>query len=195
MHFPHARKLVGSGLAVMVLLAMGFVAPAVRHTHPGGHTPHTLWLGDGVAPSLPQSHGDGHLHAGHGKHSHAKHSHVHASGPRAAEKHDADRTPHQHLTWFWWEITLPASESPERGRPADRSPADEWSAGLGIRLATLLLPFPDQSCASTARLPSLPAALICEPTLADTVRAHACMRLGVPLCDTARHERSGTQLI
>jgi hypothetical protein len=181
------RRSTGAAVLALSLLAAGFVAPALRHAHPQVDRTHR--------PAMAGRMTHSHSHAA-GR-SHADHHHRHAV-PRTAsgEVYLDGVTAHVHVTWFGWELTLPA--------PADSRPLDPYcDTGFGPAVGVLVRIGNDQpvvngpaALAWTWFMPA-PAA---EPMLTDrgsaeSVRRSASMAIAAPLCDTARHERSGVQLI
>lgn len=83
-------------LMVIVVVAMLFLSPGLRHTHEGGDEHHSHQSTHSHAHSHSHSHGRSHTH---GRHSHG---HFHGNDAEAAVVQT-----HVHISFLWFEFTLP----------------------------------------------------------------------------------------
>ena len=173
---------LGWTLAALVVF-IGTMPPALVHTHsswgrPGHH--HALVHNPSHESSAASHHH--HAHAGH----HHRHSHS------AAPEHEvSDAVPHMHFVWFGFELTsrIPADHRPHD----DRSGQPDfffvhlidysWKPGQSNGAPTHFLSPRIAPSPVETQAPLQQASFVSIPS--------AC----VLLCDTARHERSGVQLI
>jgi hypothetical protein len=174
-------------LAAMVALATLMPEP-IRHAHAGGEHPHSHDADGHVhypADDLPNE-ADHHGHAN-SCHSHGDH---HALNGHEAELLTAS-TSHWHYFWFGLNVTLSDPLSGHESNEADHD-AVPW-IGLASNDTVSLVP-PQVSLAEFLSLDATQA-FASGPTLC-IIRCNAPpQRIAAPLCDTARHERSGVQLI
>jgi hypothetical protein len=165
------RLLSRAALAVAIV-ALQTAPPVIVHAHPmhGSHDPHS-W--------------SGHTHGGRG-HDHDHHFH----GDRAAPS--SEPVWHRHITLLGLSWTLPTS-APTGGSDAPKR-QDDSLPGIAGRLgepAPRIDP-PGSAAAFFAKLDVEPAWLIQCPS--ESAWRPCVIPPGrVTLCDTARHERSGTQ--
>lgn len=173
------------------LVAGSLVSPALRHSHSGGNLAH-----DHVAASTVHEHPHGHKHCHGHKHAgreHHRHRHAHRHS-HDASLHDASlngASPHLHLNFLGWALFLPAPLS-------DPLDADGNStAEPQPRLVRLVDHDQIQSRDSSPALgpSSLPAvaAPYASVALARQFWDPQIPSSAQPLCDSARHERSGVQ--
>jgi hypothetical protein len=178
-------------LAAMVAMATVMPEP-IRHSHPGGEQSH--------------SHdADGHVHhsanglasanvaeAEHHDHGIGRHSHGVDHGLCGSESHVLTAAAsHWHYSWFGFNVTLPDPTAGHEREQDDRDFAP-WigvSSNDNISLA--------RTQASPSEFLSLDADWpdMAVPTLCIIIGAAPPQRSAAPLCDSARHERSGVQLI
>lgn len=166
------------------LLLMALTPPAVRHSHAGGERAHRHSVHGPGATHLSHHH----HHVGEPVHSHNDHDAV----VDCWHRQPGTAVGHCHLAWFGFELVLPTPALPSSSQ-GDNGPTQEFVRPFaendfipGLQQATsganvLLL---------TAALPSISGLVIDAPpchAATDSVANH--------LCDTARHERSGVQLI
>ena len=172
-------------LMAAMLLATSGMPPAISHVHSGGDRPH--------------QHGSGraHDHYSHLDSLPANHSHPHGDAGIDDDHFAVAAAPpasrHVHLSCLVFELTFPVSSLPPGQEEDDNSDASS---------AYYLVP--DDGCAADLR-PSQSAfvAMQLEPLglssreLVDVPLARFGLTtvIAAPLCDTARHERSGVQLI
>ena len=160
----------GHVLLSLTLLVNGLAMPAFQHAHDGGDKPH-----DHEA-SVEHSHSHDHDCAEH-------HHHHGTRDPRLLTNSVA----HVHVSCFGFEFSLPLQDESEHsdlsnsGSIAFVKPHDEClqaPPAVNAILYTLLMPHVIQS---SGILP---------------IVGHFSFRPAdsIPLCDTARHERSGVQL-
>ncbi|HUG90732.1 MAG TPA: hypothetical protein VML55_07865 [Planctomycetaceae bacterium] len=190
------RRILLLLLSVAVLCG-SLMPPALRHSHAGGDARHTHSAQDaaivdhGSGAHRPHSHshrdGNSHRHEGH------PHSDQRLPPPDTdsfALAHASE--PHVHVTLLWLEWSLPV------GSPDRRSGTDTASGGLDWTLVRLVddASRPDAAGIDHARLvaQSVTAAIDPSPDLARTANATPRPLAAHPLCDAARHERSGVQL-
>lgn len=161
-------------LAATVLLG-GLMPPAVQHAHAGGdraHKHHRI-----IADASVDVHGP-------------SHSHRHASGEHS---HAADGiTAHSHRVLFGFDACLPLGEHQD---VPDGSDVD----GQQVTLARLLDSQIVSLSAPTMKwlfisLPSLKA-FSTDSIAVPGLRSSRSELASLPLCDSARGERSGVQLI
>lgn len=158
-------------VAVVMLLSTGF-SPALRHAHPGGDQPHHRHSRL-LPPFSP---------------------HPAGGMPGAAEIASAEHeTPHLHVAWFGLEFTFLDGCPGSDAGTEDPVPRD----GVLVQLQhDCLFNVSDQAVDRTMLIfvphvlsLACGAAVIVEPSIS------AAPVKGPPLCDRARHERSGVQLI
>jgi len=176
-------NIAGRFLIAASVLLTGTVTPGMSHAHGGGCRPHEH-------RDQQQS---AHKHSHHG-HSHASCQHPHApSDPRTNSAGICTTcTRHVHISCFGWSLTLP-------GESGDGNSADQVSGSHGV---IVVRPF-DVNAAATSSEAAFGAAsgmadageISCFslPAL-DRPRFSSAPIAAGPLCDTARHERSGVQL-
>lgn len=182
----------GLRMTLAAVVAFSVIMPEpIRHAHAGGERAH---LHDG----------DGHVHFLHnelageadehgGARSEGCLSHDHNYDVCAGESHlFSSATSHQHYFWFGWNVTLPASNEGDEGKDKDHV-AGSW---VGVAAGDNL-PFVRPQ-ASPAEWIGLDSMLICSATtidVGDSVQRAPAPPRSNTLCDIARHERSGVQLI
>ena len=175
---------VFSCLLSVVLLIATTMPPAVAHIHSGSSDPHFLASVD---------HGHEHEHAHHFGHhvNSATHPHHHRS-PAAESPDIAESDWHLHISFFGCEIILPA------GSPPLRNSQDEGAEPYLVQVldSDATVPF---ACSVThwakwALAPTQTFLLSPCPPLFLSPLSHTGRNESL-LCDTARHERSGVQLI
>jgi hypothetical protein len=162
-------------LAAWSLLAPAFVSPTLAHSHFAGDRPHGHTRPDciSVDPRQPSESGDNRI--GHGR----------------LSLSEADLHWHRYLLWLGAVEYLPGSTEPGSPEPKSPSPCD-WettiavSAAQGIRASSTGLAVDHVQLASRFAECVYPSG------------RHEISAVGVapsvPLCDRARHERSGVQL-
>lgn len=179
----HRPRTCLSLLLSAVVLAGGIMPPGLRHAHADADRPHRHHLGS-----------DG--HALHADHPHDQDHHVLRHDPDRLEL-EIDALPdsrlHVHLGWFGFELTLPAPGGPDGGSEREVSPGDERAAL--IRLVEERVPDPSRT---QHWIDDLILALYL-PCLGDVPASiqgpfPSPPPISPPLCDAARHERSGVQL-
>ena len=168
------------------LVSGNFVYPGVAHAHPGGDRPHRL--DEGLQEHRHALHHD-HGAVEHGRHE-ASHAPTHSRSLVIAAL-ESELLWHIHASFLGFEITIPCS--PPTGdeehssrllarsyftvdRAATSNPTD-----LGFLYALLWASEKSSKWEAVASSPFL--------------NRRAASRGEAPLCDTARHERSGVQLI
>ena len=176
MRYRFRRKTLSLLLSALVL-AWGIVPAAVQHTHEGGHEP-------------AHRHDDSHQAAHHGSHDHHSDDGHHEHAPVPNVSLLADNVLHLHWQFLGMEFSMPAPEE-----PADNG-GDERTAPQAI-VRTM-----NEEGLTTQAGPSIGRVLlsgIYAPS-ADVVRnSEAVPRppnlvTSIPLCDSARLERSGVLL-
>jgi hypothetical protein len=169
---PRANFTCRVCLAAALLLANG-TAPAVRHAHAGGHEQHSHVVPPGAAREVEHEH---------------PHEHPHTH-PHAAEL--VESCAHLHFNLFG--VELPALPVPADDEDSDHSPALVPSP-LGV--GTIVNDLPGSEC-NRLVLVSLDDGLVeTRPVAWQWADRFASVpAVAAFLCDTARHERSGVQLI
>lgn len=163
-----------------VVMAGTVVSPVVRHSHSGGERAH-----DHVAASTVHEHRHGQEHDGREHHGH-RHAHRHS--------HDASlngASPHVHLNFLGWALFLPAPLSD----PLDAH--GNSTAEPQPRLVRLVDHDQIHSRDSSPALgmSGMPSILVSYESVAPVRRLWdpQILSSAQPLCDSARHERSGVQ--
>jgi len=161
-----------------LLLILQLSPPALIHAH-------------AVASASEHSHEAISAHA----HRHGAHGHSHGPKREGGSNEVAHVTPHLHLYLLGFEFELPISGDAPRSPNDNASNHFEATTGVSIRLLD------DASTLSAAPwnllvfLSAFPPTTICG-TLCQTAQAQFTAHDAPPwLCDSARHERSGVQLI
>ena len=160
-----------------LVLAWGMVPPGVQHAHSAGN-------------DTTHRHGDGHEVAQRASHDHRGDGEDHEHAATVPDVWRlADYVLHLHWRFLGMEFSMPVSEEPADGDQRDR-----------VSLATVLRV--DQTVPATQAGPSFCRVLlagICTPH-ADVVRTLTPVPrppnlvTSIPLCDSARLERSGVLL-
>lgn len=174
-------------LLTVMLLPTSVAPPGVRHIHADGDRPHShdLIAEHDYAHGCPDHHA-----AECGRRRHVHRDHV---GSAALDRRIGDllpAVPHAHFWWFGLNTSLPVSSIPQ-----DNSQGGNSSAPVVVR------PFGDQVSIIQPRaelaifLPFDRATKAFAPIVCTVARYAVTPVLGAPLCDSARHERSGVQLI
>ncbi|OYV87725.1 MAG: hypothetical protein B7Z73_09700 [Planctomycetia bacterium 21-64-5] len=155
-------------LSAVLLLTNGWPV-AIQHAHDLGENPyHHSHRGELVADAVGRMPSMGHADAA-------------VSGV----------TEHVHMLWLGWEVTI----LPLKGARSDSSPSPV-AAGMIAKVVEKCSTETDVVGVFVANTP-----LVCSISLplqldAASIRAGALPRVAaLPLCDTARHLRSGVQLI
>jgi len=180
LRFQHT---LGCLLSATVACA-ALLPPAVGHVHAGGDRAHVhsaAWDADEHAA----------FHAHHGEHAeHHEHATLHEHGPADAHRLHAAGEWHAHLCFFGLSLTLPL---PADGEFPGADDDDQRVVFLG--------PQTSEDPGLTTRDAGDDVALDCVRTASesslDALRDRATGSAPVespPLCDTARHARSGVQL-
>jgi hypothetical protein len=165
-------------LTLTLALMLNIVSPpAFAHAHPGGDRAHDHQTVD----SRPHSHS----HDGDHRHPHAADDHI------THRNQITGAIPHVHLSCFGLDFTLPIDS--ESDSPLHDS--IEWNVGLCGEVW--------QSCVTVRTAYSSSAAIPIAPFIyaVNLVKLNSRLSRGfriachIPLCDTARFERSGVQLI
>ena len=158
------------------LVAAGVASPAARHVHP---------LSEGLVEH-DHDHATGHCHSGtpdHPREGHGEHQHA----PLVAGLGDLW---HLHFALLGIEFTLPDTLPVEENR----------SGGSGFEL--ILLRPSEEPLPALATCHESTAKLAASAAMSQSVDAAPCQTVtaapppveSAPLCDRARHERSGVQL-
>jgi hypothetical protein len=180
-------------IILCLIVGAGGATPAYRHTHVGGDSAHTHKVDRSHHASEPV--GDGHCHHhGHG-HSHAHHhAHSHHLKTHPADEDDprnsgASQINHVHICWFGIEFTVP-----EPASAPGESQEPEISLLVMPISSPILIGSDSGRTAAWGAMHSavMPNALCASRCLTNRFSVKTC--LANPLCDTARHERSGVQL-
>lgn len=169
------------------LLTMALTPPAVRHSHADGerrhkHAPEGDPLTSGVADAQVVS----------GTHRH-RHPHSHVTIAPVERQYSRGSVNHLHIAWLGFDFVLPAPELPASSQD------DEG------RMAQKLVPLfaANDFSVELQPAPTIAATMLFAPKLPsiDGLPAFAALcitsvgAISNHLCDTARHERSGVQLI
>lgn len=163
------------GVLLSVVLAIALIAPpALQHSHAEGNVPHDH---DSIVSE--------------------DHDHDHDSGLAHCHSDAADdsaqvngSTTHRHCYLLGWEITVPTSDEVPAQAPIEHK-QQVLSAGVNSPLAVdTQYPSPLNGWVSDLSFILAPTAFVCRVAKqAETATPRVC------LCDFARHERSGVQLI
>jgi hypothetical protein len=183
-------KLLRSTLAICTLIA-GMTPPAMRHSH-GQSTDLDRAL-EGVDATQANS-------AHRPINGQASHSHHHAAVNSQHGRHDHSHRPissgeisatfdHYHAWFLGWTLTWPVSE---RSHPKDNNESQD-PPYIGVITSI-------SSVSALSGLPNLRAVISIDAKpagwhVAAIQQFRSLKRHAVPLCDTARHERSGVQLL
>jgi len=182
-------------LSMMVALATVTPAP-VRHLHAGGEHPHwhdadghVHYGAEDLAATMiaeDDDYGHGHSHHGDLHHEEGDHHDACVSDSRLL----ASAANHWHLLLFGLNVMLPVPPGGQDGDEDDQG-AMRW---LGLAAGDNVSLQMNEGPAESISLDMVQVASA-VPTLC-TVEFHASpQRIAAPLCDAARHERSGVQLI
>jgi len=174
-------KLCSLPLALLFLTATTS-APPVLHSHAAGATPHT--------------HGGGHTHPHRDGH-HPAHAHEHGLAHRHKHPHSTpvqrqEQASHYHLAWLFLDCSFPKS------LPGQHDPLEaglKLSPTVTASSVTLDVRPLTQGGEPLSLLPASPWGTANENELSVTVSDGMRMLPGGLLCDAARRERTGVQLI
>jgi hypothetical protein len=173
-------------LAGSVLLS-GIWSLGLRHAHAGGDKPHHHAEGLASGPIYGLRHTHPHVHR-HGDGRPHSHSHSQDDAADAVQPSLEAETPHVHLWLFGFELTLPDSP-PRKG-------SEDWCGStVVVKLHQTELGQPRGPDPLAAPLPLHAEG---RPLADHGFRGRTCTAaqvLSAPLCDTARFERSGVQVI
>jgi hypothetical protein len=161
-------------LAAIVLVG-NLVPPAYEHAHAGGQTPHR----HGASGAHSHDHDDHHERSN-------EHQHLYGAGFAAAP------VAHVHWTILIFELTWPIGNDDDRLPSADDLMDDALS---GTRIAGQIRDCASSGAAAERDAIGNASAANCAAESAAWQRAARLKCPRAVLCDTARHERSGVQLI
>lgn len=179
-------------LSAMLALS-GLAPPAIEHAHRDGDRAHGYHREHGAVIGSWDHDAD---HATGHPHHHADHGARLGQGSLAVahlEVEPAAGSPvvHRHLLWLGFELTLPA--------PAEKQPYDEGAGSGGETFVRLIGEQPPELARPALAVDRPPAPLAAPPERITAASARQSLAatavVAAPLCDTARHERSGVQLI
>lgn len=198
-----ARSAAGKSLSLLmaaVVLSAATAPPAVRHSHEGGDVPHTH-RADALAQRHEHPHDHPHIqHAAHPQTAHLHAADAHAAHPHGSPQAEAPAaygssgigpTVHYHVWWLGMEWHLPAL------------PHDESSDRDVPLLDTCLVQLSGECVVGPPHETAGRAAGDVDRHVATRVDVDDArwffsglppLLLPPPLCDVARHERSGVQL-
>lgn len=181
-----STNFVRISLAAAVLAASA-MPPAIRHAHPGGDRPHRHAAAD-------HPHGEAHRHGRHAGHRHTVSEESSRSCGKTPPATSALSTsPHVHWTLLGLQVTFPGSD-----RESPVNPELPTDCGVTVVVRLVDERAVDADTAPVAGFPrpadagmSLPEQ---RPALSERP---SCGSLAspAPLCDAARGERSGVQVI
>jgi hypothetical protein len=180
------RMQYGARLMLSALLAVtAAMPPDIRHSHARGDEPHRHDL---IA---------GHDHAGCGRLHHC-HPHQAAVHGRLGHAQARDAVSDHRLVglvpsiahWhFFWGMSLPVPRAPGNGEKEENGPVPAMVQPFWNGLPDFRVPLNFASFEPTG-LPAPSISIVC------VVAKYACTPAATaPLCDAARHERTGVQLI
>ena len=168
------------------LLTMALTPPAVRHVHAGGERQHKHPLENArSAPGIAHSHTDSGTHSHHHPH--------HRAIVRRERQYSWGGVDHCHFAWLGFEFVLPTPTSPAPSQGDEDRVAQEI---VPVFVANDFVDGPQHARAIAAA----PLVALALPSI-DGLPAEAAPWIAPAgaisnlLCDTARHERSGVQLI
>lgn len=158
------------------LLTWGIAPPAIRHGHEGG--------GD-------RGHGHDavvHHDPEHGHHDHDGGGHRHNDADASSLAVLSDFVVHLHWDLFGLDFSIPMPENGEHGDDGDGEPAVVRFIDELPTMAPYIDSFAGESLATPPDLGPDAVVVVCSPS-------HPPNRISsIPLCDTARFERSGVLL-
>lgn len=171
-----------TGLNVLLssaLLLGGFVFPVTQHAHAGGERSHDH------SPSCCEGDGRHHRHG-------VSHSHAWAQEGSAEVVHG--HTLHRHATFFGIDFSMPLKDSQDVPHGGDDSMDDERVTFCRLVEADI-----EAGSFPAIRATCVDHSILCHASsngIAISRRQHGREILSsLPLCDSARGERSGVQLI
>jgi hypothetical protein len=179
-------------LLAALTLALGLLPPALGHAHDLGDRPHRH--------DLDHHHDHDRAHHDH-RHASPDHDDAHDDGQAGPHRASSPTGPaigrlataHLHIDLGAFGLTIPTpSEPPDGpGRPTPDDPAigaaDDETIPARIEASPFTVPWPGSLV--VARVDAAP------PVLPSVLRFAAARGTSPPLCDAARHERSGVLLI
>ncbi len=176
MTYRFRRKTLNLLLSALVL-AWGIVPPGVQHSHAGG--------GD-----TTHRHGDCHEVAQHGSHDHDCDDEHHENATVPDVSLSADYVLHLHWRLFGMEFSMPAPEQPaDGGDDEGTAPPAIVRAAHDTVLTAQAGPSFGRMLLAASRTPSADMVWSLQP-----IRRPPNLITSIPLCDSARLERSGVLL-
>lgn len=176
-------RVLRTGLTLLLSAAVflgSVIPPAVQHAHAGGDQPHN----HAATPAkLPHSHPH-------------QHPHRHSPPHQSEDKNESEGFParHLHLPLFGWNLHLPADNSPNLPTPGSESPGDP--SELLVRLIDTEVNLVSLTTIDWLRVRFTPVVgFPAVETQGENSQAGRETLASLPLCDSARGERSGVQLI
>ena len=174
-------------LSAVMLMTISIAPPAVAHSHAGSSDPHTVRSAGAHHKhehACHHDHGAGSATLGHVQHRHE---------PLPTSIVEADRSGrHLHFSVFGRELVLPFGNPPtdsDQSNPTDRVIVQLVEGDLIAPSPCLSLDLSIELLSMVSHPRFVPAAAFQLGCFSDTGRTESL------LCDTARHERSGVQLI
>lgn len=176
-----------SSLLTVLLLPVSIAPPGLRHTHAGGNRPHRhdLIAEHDHAHDCPDHHATG---RGSTRHNHQDQGD--SATLRCRMESLLPAVAHVHFSWFGMSTSLPVSSIPqENGQGGDSSarvvvqPFWDFVSLVRPQVCLAICLSIDWDAVSSG------------PIVCTVTRYAAAPVLSAPLCDNARHERSGVQLI
>ncbi len=154
-----------------------------------------VFLGSVILPAVQHAHAE-HDHASTSQTATASvtHSHHHCHCSTQPSTIDEFPTWHLHLSLFGWDVTWPTGDSSNGSSPGTKSCGDSGEYLVRLVDADTILVSTQTLEWLTFALPCMTSGMIVEPsTIVHSL--HANSPESPLLCDSARGERSGVQLI
>ena len=175
MLFPYS-KAVCWVLSVVMFAGSG-TPSGFRHSHSGGNESHEHGNAGAAVAFQPSEH--------------SHHDHRHSDSTDRFLLSAADDSSHVHTSWLGLDFHWPASENPTTHEGDDGLPSSIILIFAGQSYMPRLAGLPPPGCSvAYAALPT--DAAIVPDELTESSPAQVA---SPPLCDNARHERSGVQLV
>lgn len=155
----------------------------------------TVFLGSVIPPAIQHAHANGSQSHDHDHQAHADHTHLHLDTHSSHESpSESFQAEHCHLTFLGWDLHLPSSNSPELPSPGSKCLGDQSETLIRLIDTNIVLVLTPTFEWLEIDF-SLDSPLRAAKTDSVLLQRGRMPLASLPLCDSARGQRSGVQLI